>query len=829
MRVSINWLRELVSLDTDVENLAERLSISGFEVEEIIDLKKYAEGIITGFVVKCEKHPNADKLSVCSVDIGKEILQIVCGAKNIKSGIHVPVAIKGTILLKDNLKIKENSIRGVESHGMICSLQELGLESKSEGICIFEEITNEKLLKGENVAKILNIDDIILELAITANRPDGLSHYGIAREISAVTDSKLLINELKKTINFNFNEFHNCFDSKEADFIYSLTKLANIDNKKDIPSNIKGRLKNCGINSKNLVVDITNYIMLEQGQPLHAFDEKKLENITNNKISKKDFAIRFAQRDEEFKALDCNNYKLNEETLLITCHDIPIAIAGIIGGIETSVDENTESIWLESAVFPQEVIRTSSRSIGIRTESSTRFEKGIPVDLTNLISNKASEQIKRYTECKIIESWTNKVEISNKPKVILRYEKVNEILGPLTISIKNNKNQNLNIVKEVTSEENFIKEITIERCLDSLGCFYEKEGFVWSVSVPPHRAKDLTREIDLIEEIARIIGYDNFSSFLPDPIQPGGLLPDQKIERQMRILLSSSGLNEVTTISLINYDKNDKNRVKISNPLFAETSCLRTNMWQEHLNICLRNINAGSRGCWIYEIGKVFKFKEDCIQETSELSGVICGHRQMEIWTSEGKYKGLSFFEARGILEKVMYGLKINFIYKTIDNVSHLHAGRTCEILVEGKPIGIFGQLSPNNSNSPNLPKETYLFKLDLKLLIISASRKAKLVPTLKDYNLYPYIERDIAIKSNDDVKSSDIINLIRKSGKPYLENVELIDIYTGDTIEEGKVGKAFRIRYRKKDGTLKEEDIKPIQEKIRERLVSSLDIDLRS
>ena len=377
MRVPISWIKKYTSLEgVPIELIAEKLSMAGFEVEEVIDMSRNANGVVVGLVETVEKHPNAQKLSICKVGVGKEKpLQIVCGAPNVRPGQHVPVALVGAELNKIGLTIKDNEIRGVSSSGMICSLSELGLENSSEGIAVLNDITtNKKLEVGSDVNRLLGLDDQILDIAITANRPDGMSIIGIAKEISALINK----NTIEEDDNYKFDLVRR-HESKGNDekfgntVLYSLTLIENVNNNVLLPEEIKDRLNKCGINVVNPIVDITNYIMLQDGQPLHAFDIDELEKVTGEEVTKESFSVCYAKTNEKFIGLDNKCIMLNEDILIVKCNKITVGIAGVMGSLIGSVKKSTRRVFIESAVFPQQLIRNSSRTLGVRTESSSRF------------------------------------------------------------------------------------------------------------------------------------------------------------------------------------------------------------------------------------------------------------------------------------------------------------------------------------------------------------------------------------------------------------------------------------------------------------------------
>ena len=824
MKVSVSWLKELVEFKNDIDELSERLSMTGFEVESLEDLSEQAKNVVIGYVEEIKPHPNAEKLKVCTVDVGlPKKLSIVCGAPNVKSGYHVLVAKVGAYLSSKSLKIKPSNLRGVESEGMICSLEELGIETSTEGIEILEESESNIPPIGTNVVDYLGLNDIIIELAITANRADGMSMIGIAREISTITSSKLTL----PTLNYKaeFSKFNPKITAKEtlgSGSIYTLTYIDSINNTGKINKSILSKLNSLKQNHINPVVDITNYLMLEQGQPLHAFDADLLDDIIGRKVIPNDFGIRLGKEGESFEALDKKKYKLNANVSLITCDDIPIAIAGVIGGKNSCVTEKTTRIWLEAAVFTPTSIRNSSREIGLRTDASSRYEKGISSNMTKAVSNRASQLISLELGGIIKSTHVNNNYNNRSNSVNLRIQKINSVLGKL--KSKDNIQDN-----NCSTKLRNLDEVEIESLLTKLGCVLTSNTDGWDVEIPPYRSSDLTREIDLIEEIARLIGYDNFDTNMPEPLEPGVLSPSKLVERRLRNSFIHNGFQEIVTSSLVAPDNADKNAILIKNPLLSETSSLRTNVWNEHLKILQRNISFGAEGCWIFEIAKTYKKEEDKFVETNLLAGALTGNKRNSKWGSSSKHLSLNYFEARGKLKQSLEVLGIETIDKHLNNKNFMHPGRTSELFVEGKSIGFFGQIHPSISEKFDLINETYLFNIEYDALIKAATRKTNWTRIYKNYPTVPYMERDIALIHSKKYSSLEIMNLIKKSGRPLLEKVELIDRYEGSSIPDNSISQAFRIRYRDNKKTLVEEDINPIHEKIRKLLKEKIKADLRS
>ena len=807
MRVSISWLKQLVQVNESVDDLSERLSMAGFEVEEIDDLNARAQGVVVGHVLEREKHPNADKLSVCSVDVGAdEPLQIVCGASNVRAGIHVPVAMVGATLPAVGLTIKAGELRGVASNGMICSLAELGLSEQSDGIAVLDEIEATLPAPGSPVAPLLGLDDTVLELAITANRPDGLSMVGIAREVAALTGGELSLPEL------NLDPSTAPLKTDLDGCYYSVTKIEGVDGSKASPAWLQQRLERAGVNSVNAVVDITNLVMLEQGQPLHAFDADVLEQLTGQPVNAQSFDVRVAREGETFVGLDDQKRSLDSRVQVVTCHDRPVAVAGVMGSLESGVSAQTRNIWLESALFAPPRVRQSARALGLRTDASSRFEKGLPVEMTLACSARASALLSKEFACTETGRWVGGDSPAEPTPVLLRRSALHQLLGPLQSS--------------AGSQD--LDDNSVEACLQALGCTLMSHDEGWLVLAPPSRRQDLHREVDLIEEVARLVGFDRFEAHLPDPLEPGALTPRQQAERRLRHLFCATGLQEVTTLSLVPASETEE-RIAISNPLLADTSHLRTNLWEEHLQICVRNLKASQSGCSVFEIGNTFSGTAEAVNQSALLGGVICGDRRLSRWNTSGKPQAPDYFQARGVLTRVMEALQLELTDRRLSDDPRLHPGRAATLVLEGRPLGCFGQLHPALAEELDLPEATYLFELDLSRLLDAATRSNRWTPSFKPYPTVPFSERDLAVVVDRSSASADLIQAIRKAGKPLLEQVELVDRFEGEQLGENKVSQAFRLRYRGKNETLTDDKIQPVHDKVRAALSKQFQAELRS
>ena len=818
MRVSLQWLQELVQVEPDQlepAQLAERLSIAGFEVEEIEDLSALARGVVVGYVEQREPHPDADKLSVCQVRVGAgEVLQIVCGAANVRARIHVPVALVGSTLPAVGLTIKAAELRGVASSGMICSLQELGLADSSSGIAILDELLDAVPAVGEPVGAALGLNDQVLELAITANRPDGLSMRGIAREVAALCGGRTRFAAAPEAAPAQPLQAAAADLSRmEEGGLFSLTALEGVTVAPS-PGWLQQRLQRAGVRPINNVVDITNLVMLETGQPLHAFDRDALARTSGGTADPTRAGLRSGRLGESLTTLDGEPRELSEDSLVVTYADRPIALAGVMGGLEEAVNDATTAIWLEAAVFSPQAVRRSARSVGLRSEASSRFEKGLPSQVTLSASDRAVQLLQELAGATVVGRWCHRrPEVPQSP-LSLRRDALHNLLGPIVSD----------------GEEQDLHDARIEATLAALGCVLTADDEGWLVQVPPERAVDLRREVDLIEEVARLVGYDQFSAHLPDPLEPGGLTPEQQAERRLRRALAAAGLQECCSLTLV---EAAEGRVPLANPLLADYGHLRDTLHGELLQAARRNLQASQPGFWGFEIGQVFHPTDDLPREESLLVGVIAGERRSELWSSSGKPRCPDYYEARGVLQAALAPLQLPVEDRPSDGsvaeAGLLHPGRCAQLVVEGRPAGWFGQLHPARAEALDLPDATYLFALSLQPLLSAATRRNRWQPAFKPFATVPASERDLALVVPQDTTASALLQAIRKAGKPLLEQVELVDRYSGSQVEEGSCSQAFRLRYRDERRTLTDEEVQKAHDKVRASLEKQFGARLRS
>ena len=817
MRVSLQWLKELVSdadqeLQADV--LAERLSVAGFEVEEIIDLSRQAEGVVVGLVRDRQPHPDAAKLSICQVETGSgECLQIVCGAANVRAGIHVPVALVGATLPAVNLTIKPAELRGVASSGMICSLSELGLAETSEGIAILDDLLPVVPPLGSPVASCFGLDDTVLDLAITANRPDGLSMLGIAREVAALIGASTRVPVADAIPALPLPVASADQAAMEQGGLFSITALEGLQVGPS-PRWLQQRLEKAGVRSINNVVDITNLVMLETGQPLHAFDRERLAALNAKSADPALLGLRQARSGETLTTLDAERRALSPESLVVTYGDAPIALAGLMGGAHTAVDPSTSAIWLEAAVFAPQAVRVSSRSVGLRSEASSRFEKGLPCEATLAAADRAVALLQDLAGARVVERWLHRRPAREQQPLSLRRDALHNLLGPVSS-------------REDSNELIDLDDVEIEQTLTAIGCTLtaspDDEG--WLVTVPAQRAIDLQREVDLIEEVARLVGYDRFAAHLPDPLVPGGLSAAQQAERRLRRALVAAGLQETCSFSLV---AEAETRLPLANPLLADYGFLRDQLDAELLEAARRNLQSGQQGFWAFEIGAVFD-ATTAAESRTLLAGVIAGARRSELWTSSGKPQPLNYHQARGVLQIALSALGVPVEDRVFTAQSRLHPGRAAQLVIEGRAAGWFGQLHPGESQALDLPEATYLFEIDLAALLTAATRSARWQPSFQTFATVPASERDLALLVPSGMTCAELLSVMRKAGRPLLERVDLIDTYRSEQLGSEVCSQAFRLRYRDPQRTLTDADVEAAHGKVRAALAARGDVQFRS
>lgn len=821
MRISLNWLQELVNFTLTPTELADALTMAGFEVEDIEDRRTWAEGVVVGKVLTREKHPNADKLSVCTVDIGgKTPSTIVCGAANVRADIFVPVATLGSFLPKvqpDGLKIKPAKLRGVASEGMICSLAELGLTKDSEGIHIFPQTD---LKPGSDARPYLGLDDVILGLTSTANRADALSMIGIAREVAAITGAELKLPDTSEVPVRAGSDLS--VKIEDGSSIFTGTVLTGL---KIAPSPewLQRRIVAAGSRPINNIVDVTNYIMLEWGQPLHAFDLDRLQSVAGK--SDLTMGVRYARAGETLTTLDSQERTLQEQTLLITANDKPVSLAGVMGGEMTEVHAETQNVLLEAAVFDAAVIRRSARSQGMRTEASARYERGVNSAELILACRRAIRLLTELASATVGTQAIDERATQTPTRTIeLRLERVNQVLG-LVITNPEVRNGNAELSDDDLGE---LTAADVERTLTALGCeLTATEPGIWTVTVPPYRYRDLEREIDLIEEVARLYGYNNFCDTLPDKTEAGYLPDEQAAIRNIHKALQAVGLTEVVHYTLGKPEGD--NQVVLANPLFSEYSALRTELLSGLITAFQYNLEQGNGALNAFEVGRVFYRDEDGLHEEDRVAGIMGGDPFRGRWTNSGREQPITWYEAKGMLESVFTRLGLRVEYQPDRRNSLLHPGRTASLWINGDRLGTFGQLHPQLRQERGLPDQVYSFDLSLDVLLDHMLQEDKLIPIFQPYSSYPASDRDIAFFAPVKFSVAEIERAIQNAGGTLLESIELFDEYRGQNVPEGQRSLAFRLVYRSPDRTLTDEEINPVHNKVREVLEEKFQVALRS
>ncbi|MCS6812620.1 MAG: phenylalanine--tRNA ligase subunit beta [Cyanobacteria bacterium] len=833
MRISLSWLKELVEVTLTPEALAEALTIAGFEVEDIEDRRTWADGVVVGKVLQCEPHPNADKLRVCQVDIGAETPStIVCGAANVRADAYVPVATLGTYLPMIDLKIRPAKLRGVASEGMICSLAELGLAKESDGIHIFAQ---PELKPGTDARPLLGLDDVILDVTSTANRADALSMVGIAREVAALTGAPLRLPHVAATpTQLPCQDLTLAIDAPQACPAYIGTVIKGVTIAPS-PLWMQHRLQASGIRPINNVVDITNYILLEWGQPLHAFDYDRLLALSTDATLP--ISICFASAGHTLKTLDGQDRTLHEQNLVISAYQQPVAIAGVMGGEATEVYDGTTNLLLEAAVFDSATIRRSARAQGLRTEASIRYERGVNHAELLTACQRAIQLLRDVTggtpvSQAIAGTVTEGNGVSWTRVIDLRLDRVQQLLGNV----------------ELEDGIGDIQSADVEKILTALGCQLApgEQEQTWRVTVPPYRYRDLEREIDLIEEIARLYGYDHFCDTLPAAAEPGYLSLEEALERQLREACRAVGLTEVMHYSLVK--PGGDRQIVITNPLFTEYAALRTNLLDGLLDAFQYNVEQGNGGLNAFEIGRIFWQDEEGGHEIDAIGGIMGGDPSQGRWRRGGREHPLDWFEAKGLLESVFQRLDLTVEYQPDRRDPRLHPGRTASLWIQGDRLGTFGQLHPQLQDERGLPYPVYLFELDLGIMLLHMDEAANqlepasdgkaagasavpqyLPPRFKPFSTFPASDRDLALYAPIDIAVADLQRTITKAGGALLESVQLFDEYRGENVPAGHRSLAFRLVYRADDRTLTDGDIEPIHQQIRDALVEKFRVELRS
>ncbi len=798
MNVSIKWLKEYVDFDLSPEALAERLLMLGMEIESIKQLGEGLDRVVVGRINTVDKHPQADKLVLCNVNVGSGIdTQIVCGAPNAREGLVAPVALVGA-QLPNGLTIKRAKIRGEESQGMLCSEQELAISDEASGLMELPDDTQ----IGAPIVEVLGLDDVMLELEITPNRPDCLSMIGVAREIGVTTGNPLRLPEVN--VQQGMTDVHNLTNvTIEAPDLCPRYAARVIRGVKIAPSPawLQHRLQAIGVGTINNIVDITNYVLMEYGHPLHAFDYHQL---TENRI-----VVRRAKPGEKLKTIDAEERELTSDMLVIADAQNPVALAGVMGGFDSEITNQTIDVLLESAYFDPPSIRKTSKALGMHTEASHRFERGADPEGVIPAINRAAQLIAEIAGGEIcsgiVDAYPGKREAIN---IKLRPERANFVLGTEIDAAD---------IRDILTRLGFIVSDTFE------------------VTAPTFRP-DVGQEIDLVEEIARVYGFDNIPTTLPrGDIPIPKIDPKENLREQVKTYLLQCGIMEAMNYAFYHPDVFDRIRlesthplrqaVQIANPLSEDQSIMRTTLLPSLLANAQHNRNHQINDVQFFEYSKVFIPNEgsEYPNEPERVAGIIAGNLGAGVYGDP--LHPADFFDIKGVVEGMLDRCGISDY--TIAHTDHpaFHPGRRAEIRIEDKVLCVFGEAHPEVLENYDLPHKAYLFELDFERLV----GVAQPMQQFESIPVYPSVNRDLAIVLDADTPASHPTEIIKAAGGELVSALHLFDVYTGEQVPEGKKSLAFAIEYRSTTETLTDEIVDRVHGGILEQLEQELGATLRS
>lgn len=795
MLVPLKWLRDYVDIDIDVNEFADKMTMSGSKVEKVDFYGENIENVVVGKILEIKQHENADKLIVTKVDIGEKVIQIVTGAQNVSEGDYIPVAVHGA-KLPGGVKIKSGKLRGEVSEGMMCSAEELGIdphyvkENSKDGILLLDFEDSYEL--GKDVREVLGLNDALIEFEITSNRPDCRCILGIAREAAVTLGKntkypKVEVKESDEEIKFKIN-----IENQDLCRRYSARMVRDVKIEPS-PYWMQRKLIEAGVRPINNIVDITNFVMLELGQPMHAFD---LKQVSTGKI-----VVRNAEDGEKFVTLDDTERELDKDMLVITNGERSLALAGVMGGANSEVTEGTTEILFESANFKAENVRATSKKLGLRTESSSRFEKGINQDLANLAVDRAAQLVELLGAGRVLKGVVDEYPTKHEPKSItVNVDRINRLIGV-----------------EIPASE-------MIAILESLEFKCELNSSNEIIAKVPSFRRDMEQEADFVEEIARIYGYDKIPTLELEGNPTIGMKTDkQKFSDTVKDSLVALGSDEILTYSFVSPRGIDKinepkdsakhNFVKILNPLGEETSVMRTTLIPNMLDVVATNVSHRVEELSVFELGHIF---EAAVVEPNQLDRLCIGMYG----------KGKDFFTLKGMVETVFE--KIGFAGYEIEpenNNTTFHPGRCAKIVYNNKNIGTLGELHPDVIENYDLGQRVYVAEIDVDSVFANSDETALYKPLPK----YPSTSRDIALVVKDNIYVKQIDDIISANGRGLIEDFKLFDVYTGDQIEKGYKSIAYSITYRSKDRTLTDEDVAKVHDKILSELSEKLDANLRS
>lgn len=792
MKISENWLRTWVNPAIDSNTLSDQLTMLGLEVDELAPVAKPFTGVVVGEVLTVEQHPDADRLRVTTVNIGSgEPLQIVCGAPNVRAGMKAPVATIGAVLPGD-FKIKKGKLRGVESQGMLCGASEIDLEDKIDGLL---ELPADAPV-GLNIREYLKLDDNVIDISITPNRGDCFSIRGIAREIAVI--NQLQMNEPEiKSVDATITDEKKVVISTEGAPRYLGRVIKNVNVKAATPEWMEQALARSGIRTHSILVDVTNYVLMELGQPMHAFDLAKIEGTVE---------VRQAKPQEKLQLLNDQEVELQEDVMVIADDQKALAIAGIMGGLASSVTDDTTDIFLESAFFAPLAIAGRARRFGLHTDSSQRYERGVDFELPLIAMNRASQLIQ---------------------------ELAGGAFGPITIAEKSDllpKREAIEL-KQAQVDQLLGYQVAAEFITDALtrlGCevTVQADG-EWSV-VPPSHRYDMAIYQDLIEEVARIDGYDNIQISLPSMDVQLAKYQDRFEIAQLRQTVVTLGYQEAISFSFADAKLEKQlnpqvNPLMLANPISSDLAAMRSTLLSSLIPCVQYNLNRQQSRVRFFELGLRFDYQDaNSIQDLKQiptLALIAVGSRELESW--HAKPQPMDFFDFKGEVEEILAAGRVKVEYVRSER-SWLHPGQSAEILVDGKSIGYLGRLHPSLENELDL-STTWVAELDQAAVLQSY------VSNFTELSRFPSVRRDIALLISDNINVRDIQQLIEKTGGELLDSTWLFDVYTGQGVEEGKRSLAFALLWQHPSRTLEDAEIKSGMDNIIQVLENTYQATLRA
>ncbi len=788
MKVSYKWLKDFVDIDESAESVAQKLTSSGFEVEDMIYMNEHLHDVYVGKIVKIEKHPEADRLVVCQVDVGSKTVQIVTSATNVFEGAHVPVSLDGADLA-NGIKIKPSNFRGVRSDGMFCSGEELGIDENYieggsvNGILILPE----SMAAGEKIEDALLLNDVVFDINVTPNRPDCNSVVGIAREICAIYGKQFKNCDLSyKTIGGNVNDFVSVDVQTENCPRYMASYIKNIKLERS-PLWLRSRLFSVGIKPINTMVDITNYVLIEQGQPMHAFDYKYLDG--------KKIVVRQAKRGEKIAVLNGQTYDLDESVMVIADQSKPVVIAGVIGGVNSCICETTTDSVFECAVFDLKSVRLTAKKYGLRTDSSARYEKGVNINTPTTALKRALHLVCELGCGDIVDGVIDKCQSKNlgkTEKLTLSYSKVCRILG-----------------FEIPREK-------VCQILNALNIVTKIDGDVM-ICEPDYVREDIKNENDIAEEVIRIYGYDVYNDveggfFENATTTAGQYEPRLVMENGLKNILVDSGFYETLNYSLYSASACDKlllkaddvrrNVIKIANPISEDLSTARTVMAHALMLDIAYNLSVGNKDLRFFEIGRVYLPKSlpltELPNENNRLSLAVCEN-------------GFDFFNLKGVMENLLVGSSLKYTIRR-STEPYLHTGVSADIVAEdGTVVGWFGKIHKHVLKNYGINQDVYYGELDTDYLAKLPEKKY----TTKEISKYPSVERDLAVVVDESVCNADLVAAIKSSCGKIFGGVELFDVYRSDALGKDKKSMAYKITFASDEKTLTGDEINAVVAKI--------------